>query len=590
MAVFNVTTGTFTHGAVDQALHVQRVNFAGNYADTYPRGDFWGTYFQWGLAAVGGGGPINSGSGAYGYYEYTGAAAFNYWLGDSAPYYPAQAKLECDRTYVWRARVNAYDGGTFPPVVMATAWGTTKSQKTNAVTAVAGAPSSSAVTSVTASVACSYYPNTYESSASAQLQYKRNVDPGWTNAGSADVGTGYSLRNVAANLTGLLPATLYDVRLVVTRTTNNDTSLTSATAQFTTLGAEPTITTNAASVVTGTTATLNGTVNPNSIATTYFFDYGTTVAYELGSTAAQGPNAGAVPVAYNQAIGPLTAGQLYHFRAHAVQGGVDYYGADLTLFTDAQGHIMPTVYQHFAKYGVATDFYFCVETPASTGADRFLSAAVPWVAGDVKVDKDGAGLNNVSALPTRIGSTALYKWAATAGELAANKVNCLLIDADGPAWRDCHIAIETRLLLGQVDVDASAMAAGTHAMSLVGVGTGYGLFAKGSSGIRGEAQGTSGHGIVGQGIGAGYGLAGGGASGAFKNNVFEVLEGAEPVPGDLANAMTMMKLMQTLKRRFTNKVTQDSSNQVWYKDNSATVLATRTVSDDLTTQVQNKLF
>ncbi len=31
--------------------------------------------------------------------------------------------------------------------------------------------------------------------------------------------------------------------------------------------------------------------------------------------------------------------------------------------------------------------------------------------------------------------------------------------------------------------------------------------------------------------------------------------------------------------RFTNKVTQDSSNQVWYKDNSATVLATRTVSN-----------
>ena len=43
--------------------------------------------------------------------------------------------------------------------------------------------------------------------------------------------------------------------------------------------AKPTVTTQAAGSVVATTATLNGTVNPNGSATSYHFDYGTTTSY-----------------------------------------------------------------------------------------------------------------------------------------------------------------------------------------------------------------------------------------------------------------------------------------------------------------------
>ena len=39
------------------------------------------------------------------------------------------------------------------------------------------------------------------------------------------------------------------------------------------------MTTEAATLVTTTSATLNGTVNPGGLATTYYFEYGTTTSY-----------------------------------------------------------------------------------------------------------------------------------------------------------------------------------------------------------------------------------------------------------------------------------------------------------------------
>jgi hypothetical protein len=244
-------------------------------------------------------------------------------------------------------------------------------------------------------------------------------------------------------------------------------------------------------------------------------------------------------------------------------------------------------YHFFAKYGVATDFYFCAQDPADE--DRFINIAVPWIAGDAQVDKDGGGPANVSALPTRVGTSALYKWAATGTELEARIINFLLIDADGPAWSDLHMTIETQLFLGKVDFDATAIGGNEHALSLIGVGTGYGLFAKGAWGIRGEAQGTSGHGIGGVGVGPGHGIAGVAGSGGKVCNFWDSQEGPEPLIGPPLDDATYGQIQQYLKRRHTNKVTQDSGAQIWYRDDSVVVLTSRTVSDDLITQVQNKL-
>lgn len=65
------------------------------------------------------------------------------------------------------------------------------------------------------------------------------------------------------------------------------------------------------------------------------------------------------------------------------------------------------------------------------------------------------------------------------------------------------------------------------------------------------------------------------------------LEGGEPTVSIAGNA-TFRQIMQHLKRRFFNKVTQTTSLQTVFRDDSSTVLETMVVSDDLPTLTQTK--
>lgn len=97
----------------------------------------------------------------------------------------------------------------------------------------------------------------------------------------------------------------------------------------------PTVTTGTASNVAQTTATLNGTVNPNGSATTCHFEYGLTTSYGTNTPNDTSPGAGtsAVPVSAN--ISGLTASTLYHFRLVCSNSGGTTNGADATFTTTA---------------------------------------------------------------------------------------------------------------------------------------------------------------------------------------------------------------------------------------------------------------
>ncbi len=68
---------------------------------------------------------------------------------------------------------------------------------------------------------------------------------------------------------------------------------------------------------------------------------------------------------------------------------------------------------------------------------------------------------------------------------------------------------------------------------------------------------------------------------------WDELEGAEPAVALASNA-TMRVIVQHMKRRFFNKVTQTPSLQTLFRDDSSTVLESMVVSDDLTTLTQTK--
>ncbi|MFA7405774.1 MAG: IPT/TIG domain-containing protein, partial [Pelobacteraceae bacterium] len=98
----------------------------------------------------------------------------------------------------------------------------------------------------------------------------------------------------------------------------------------------PTVTSNAASGITATGATLNGTVNANGNNTTVTFDYGTTTGYGSSATAAQSPVTGSSNTAVSASISGLTCGgATYHFRVKGVNGGGTANGSDLTFTTGA---------------------------------------------------------------------------------------------------------------------------------------------------------------------------------------------------------------------------------------------------------------
>ena len=95
----------------------------------------------------------------------------------------------------------------------------------------------------------------------------------------------------------------------------------------------PTVTTNAATDVGATTATLKGTVNANGNDTTVTFEYGTTTAYGTSVTADQSPVTGSTPTAVSKTITGLTAETTYHYRAVGSNSEGTIEGADQTFTT-----------------------------------------------------------------------------------------------------------------------------------------------------------------------------------------------------------------------------------------------------------------
>ena len=147
----------------------------------------------------------------------------------------------------------------------------------------------------------------------------------------ASAGSGTTAAAVTTPVTGLAPATTYHYRVVATNATGTSTS---EDRTFTTsASAAPAVVTGAASGISGTAATLNGTVEPNGGATTWRFEYGTTTAY--GSATSSQPVSGPGPQPVSAPLSGLTPGTTYHYRLVATSPGGTAHGDDATFTTPA---------------------------------------------------------------------------------------------------------------------------------------------------------------------------------------------------------------------------------------------------------------
>jgi len=98
----------------------------------------------------------------------------------------------------------------------------------------------------------------------------------------------------------------------------------------------PTVITGSATCVTSTSATLNGTVNPNGSSTTYYFQYGKSTGY--GSTTATfSAGAGTSNVAAGVSIIGISPDTTYHYRVVAANSAGASYGNDMTFRSACSG-------------------------------------------------------------------------------------------------------------------------------------------------------------------------------------------------------------------------------------------------------------
>jgi hypothetical protein len=91
------------------------------------------------------------------------------------------------------------------------------------------------------------------------------------------------------------------------------------------------VATKAATNITSSSATLNGTVDPNAITTTVHFQYGTTTNY--GSTTANRTYTGNMTQSVSANISGLSPNTTYHFRLVETNNGGTKYGSDRTFRT-----------------------------------------------------------------------------------------------------------------------------------------------------------------------------------------------------------------------------------------------------------------
>jgi phosphodiesterase/alkaline phosphatase D-like protein len=220
----------------------------------------------------------------------------------------------------------------------------------------------SGVGSGSASLTGTVNPNNGEVS-KCEFEYGTTIGYGKVAACSVLPGSGSSPVAVSASVTGLAANTVYHFRLVAVNAGGKGEG---ADESLKTLPNVPAVVTGAASAVGQSTATLGGSVNPNSGEVSKCeFEYGPTVSYGKVVACSSLPGSGSSPVAVSASVTGLTAGSSYHFRLVAVNAGGRGEGGDES-FTTAAAVSAPT---------------------AVTGAGSSVSASVASVNGSVNPNK-----------------------------------------------------------------------------------------------------------------------------------------------------------------------------------------------------------
>jgi lysophospholipase L1-like esterase len=147
--------------------------------------------------------------------------------------------------------------------------------------------------------------------------FEYGTDPalaGPSTTSTQAMGSGGTNQPISVKVTGLVPGTTYYFRVVATNAGGRSDG---TILGFPTL-VSPTVSTNLPTSITTTSAIFNGSVNPNGLSTTAWFEYGADPSLaSWTSTAGQAMGSGTSPLSYSRSISGLSPYTTYYFRAAA---------------------------------------------------------------------------------------------------------------------------------------------------------------------------------------------------------------------------------------------------------------------------------
>jgi len=164
------------------------------------------------------------------------------------------------------------------------------------------------------------------------FEYGKTTSYGKKTA-TTDAGTTLGTLTVTASITGLVANQIYHFRLVIV---SNGVKSDAADQSFTTAAPAaiaPTVTTSAATAIGASSAKLNGTVNANGQATTWYFEFGSSSTYG-SKTPEASVGTGTHPTRVSATVNGLPAG-VYHFRLVATNATGTTDGADQSFGSGA---------------------------------------------------------------------------------------------------------------------------------------------------------------------------------------------------------------------------------------------------------------